>query len=120
MGRSGLILPGDVQRPGGLTIYVPSGYEKQPTMVCRVIVDANGELCGKPFYPGEERSFERHVGDCARRHMDLIRAQSPRTRLPAFDEEAWDPEVSEHMRRVGRRMLEEGRLEVKPSERAGF
>jgi hypothetical protein len=38
--------------------------------------------------------------------------------MPVFEE--WDPEVAAHLRKVGERMVAEGRLEVKPSERAGF
>ena len=120
---SRLILPGDSPRPGGLTILVPRGYEQpdgpEPTMVCRVPT-GDGEVCGKAFYPGEERKWQRHVGECAARHRDKIETQSPRTRLPIFSDEAWDPEISAHMRKVGDRMIREGRLEVRPNERAGF
>lgn len=116
-----LILPGDAARSGGLSIMVPRGYEQEdapePSMVCRVPVNAE-DLCLQPFYPGEERAFQAHVGRCAREHRDAI--EERRKRLALFREEAWDPEVAEHMRKVGERMKREGRLEVKPSERAGF
>jgi hypothetical protein len=36
-----------------------------------------------------------------------------------FDPETWDPEEEAHLLRVGRRMREEGRWEVKPNERPG-
>jgi hypothetical protein len=57
----------------------------------------------------------------ARKHAELAneaRTERLEERMPVFDE--WDPEVAAHMRKVGERMLEERRLEVKPSERAGF
>lgn len=86
-------------------------------MVCRVPVNAD-ETCGKAFFPGEERAFNRHVAECAQANAEAIHAASPRTRLEVL--EPWDPEIAAHMKKVGERMLEEGRLEVKPSERAGF
>lgn len=110
-----LILPGEAA--SGLTIHLPR--DEEPVAVCRVPV-GGGEVCGKPFFPGEERAFQKHVGECAREHADEIRAESPRQKMPVFDEETWDPEVAAHMREVGRRMLREGRLETKPNERAGF
>jgi hypothetical protein len=115
-----LILPGDVERAGGrLQIFVPRGLESDPTMFCRVPI-GDGETCGKPFYPGEERAFQKHCGECAREHLDEIHAASPRAlNNGLFDEENWDPEVAAHMREVGQRMLAEGRLTTKPSERAG-
>lgn len=108
--------------PGGPAILVPSRYadkDVEATMICRVPV-GGGEICGKPFFPGEERAWQKHVGECAARHRDEIDEQSPRTRLPAFDPERDDPEIAAHMKKVGKRMLEEGRWVVKPSERAGF
>ena len=90
-------------------------------MVCRVPVGPDeDDICGELFYPGEERKWAKHCGECAAQHRDVIEQQSPRNRLPIFDENAWDPEVAEHMRKVGERMKAEGRLEVLPSERAGF
>jgi hypothetical protein len=76
-----LILPGDTARTGGLTIHVPSGYEderdaaQQPgALVCHVIVDHDKRLmCGKIFGPEERGKFEKHTGDCARKHLDEIR-----------------------------------------------
>jgi hypothetical protein len=88
----------------------------EPTMVCRVPVDADGNLCLHPFYEGEERAWRDHVGKCARDHMDAIRANSPRVRHPWSDPETWDPEYEAHMKKVGDRMLAEGRLETRPNE----
>jgi hypothetical protein len=120
---SGLLIPGSAR---GLTIHVPRGYEDDrlenkpvPVGVCRVAV-GDGQVCGKLFYAGEESAFERHVGRCAREHIAEIVQGSPRSRIPVLDPKTWDPEVEDHMRAVGRRMLEEGRMTVKPSERAGF
>lgn len=118
-----LILPGDERAASGLTILVPRGHESgaqgEPTMVCRVPIGP-GETCATAFWPGEERAFTQHVTRCAKQHEAEIRNASPRTRLPIFDEATWDPEVSEHLRAVGRRMLKEGRLVMHKSERVGF
>lgn len=104
---------GKPARPHGLTILVPKGYEdgeKEPIGRCTV------PGCGARFYAGEEQAWQRHVGSCARANLDRIRSSIEA--MPIMED--FDPEVSEHMRGVGRRMLAEGRLEVKPSERAGF
>jgi hypothetical protein len=78
-------------------------------------------VCGSEFGEGQEQVWQRHVGDCARRHMDEILAMRPseRNKGGPWDPETWDPEVDAHMREVGRRMLRERRLEVLPHERAG-
>jgi hypothetical protein len=94
--------------PTGLTVIVANDAE--PTGRCYT--------CGVPFYSREEG--ERHMGPCARSRLEEIQAERKSKRLPFMDEESWDPEVAAHMRKVGERMLAEGRMEVKPSERAGF
>jgi hypothetical protein len=117
MGRR-VILPGDAERRRGLpTIFVPRGHEREPTMVCTVPVNAEGDTCGHPFFPGEESAYERHVGKCFAEHRDAAHAASVRTRVPIMDEESWDPEWAAHQREVGRRMLAEGRLVPHPHER---
>lgn len=73
--------------------------------------------CGAVFHEGEEAAWQAHVGPCARRNLDRIHSVMKGRHLPAFDD--FDPEVSEHLRRVGERMLREGRMEVKPNEAAG-
>lgn len=125
---SGLILPGDVPARGGLTIHVPRGYETPAERmedegghICRVVVDAaSEEICGTVFAADRERDYLRHLRKCVSDHRDEIRAASPRTRMPILDPNQWDVEIDAHMREVGQRMIREGRLEVKPSERAGF
>ena len=118
-----LILPGDERANTGMTLLVPRGYETgamgEPTMVCRVPVGP-GEVCGAAFWPGEERKFQSHVGRCAQEHETEIHNESPRTKLPIFDEANWDPEVAAHLKKVGARMLKEGRFVMHKSERAGF
>lgn len=120
---SKLILPGDERANSGMTILVPRGYETgaqgEPTMVCRVPVGP-GETCLTTFWPGEERQFTEHVTRCAKAHEAEIYEQSPRNRLAIFNEESWDPEVAAHMKKVGERMLKEGRFVVHKHERAGF
>lgn len=78
-------------------------------------------VCGSEFGEGQEAAWEKHVGRCARAHIDDIR-QSAHEQLrkgTLWDEDTWDPEVAAHLREVGKRMLREGRLEVLPHERAG-
>jgi hypothetical protein len=78
---------------------------------------------GEPFFAGQEEVWQKHVGWCARRNRDEIERviAEHKDALPIFrNPDAWDPEVKEHMRQGGERMLEEGRLTVKPHERAGF
>lgn len=87
-------------------------------MVCTVPTGPD-EVCGRLYYPGEERAWQKHVGECAREHADAIHAERPSVRLPAVYESP-DPEVDAHMQKVGERMKREGRLTVHPSERAGF
>lgn len=106
-----------------LTILVPRGHEEAPPAIfghCWVCLAVLGKET--IFHAGEEQAWERHVGECARKHLDEIRALAP-SHVDAggpFDPNNWDPEVDEHMRGVGRRMLKEGRWEVKPHERAGL
>lgn len=105
-----LVLPGDRPKRGDLTILVPRGMGSRPVGECY--------SCGIPFFSREEG--ERHMGPCARKHQAELMAQAVKRRIPIFDPENWDPEVERHMRKVGKRMIREGRLEVKPNERAGF
>jgi N-acetyl-anhydromuramyl-L-alanine amidase AmpD len=113
---SRLILPGDRPRPTTAQIFVPTGYENAPRRVVGVC-----HICGERFEePGQEADWQKHVGACARAHMAEIHAESERRRKSVFHEDQWDPEVAEHLRKVGERMIEEGRLEVRPNERAGL
>jgi hypothetical protein len=108
MGR--VILPGEEPRKGPLQILVPRGNE---TIV------GHCSLCELVFY--DEDAARRHFERNARKHAELAneaRQERLEERMPVFEE--WDPEVAAHLRKVGERMVREGRLEVKPSERAGF
>ena len=110
MSLSGGVLlgPGTTGRAQGLQILVPRGYEDQ-TPAFRCLVPG----CGAVFFEGERAAWEHHVGPCARANRDRL----PRSQAAMED---FDPEVSAHLRRVGERMLAEGRMEVKPNEAAGF
>ena len=115
MGR--LILPGRHQRPGGLTIFVPgSAADKhEPRFVCRV-PQGDGQVCGQTFET--ELAWESHMRGCVQRTgEDRMLRDSPRTRMPVFREEEWDPEWAAHQRRIGERMLREGRLVQRRNER---
>lgn len=101
-----------------MTLWLPGQPDpNERLMVCRVVT-APGEICGMTFTRPDV--WQRHVGRCARAHMDEIRAESIKARMPVLDDASWDPEIAEHMQTVGKRMREEGRLEVKPNEKAGF
>lgn len=87
-------------------IWVPQDTSRTPAYRCNI--------CGTRFYDGEQRQWQKHVGDCARANLDDLKLLNK----PIFEDP--DPEVTVHLRKVGRRMIAEGRLEVKPEERAGF
>lgn len=97
-------------------MFVPRGYEDGPV---RVVGTCN--ICGQRFEEeGAEQAWQEHVGACAKQHMDRIQADVEKRRKSIFNADAWDPEIRAHMDKVGERMIEEGRLEVRPNERAGF
>jgi hypothetical protein len=116
-----LILPGDRPARGGLTIFVPQGYERadgpRPIYECMVPTDDEGTPCGRLFFVGEERAVERHMAACARAHVAEIRGRALKRRMPVFDPDSWSPDAEAHVKKVGRRMLAEGRLTMKPHER---
>lgn len=102
-----------------MEIWIPGQVEeREPAFVCRVPVSAT-ETCGEVFYEGERKQWERHMVRCARKHADEIEAASHHRQTDPM-RNPWDPELAEHMKRVGDRMLREGRLIVKKNERAGF
>jgi hypothetical protein len=110
------VLLGPNRRPAhALTILVPHGYDDARIVgVCHI--------CDAKFGEGQEQAWERHVGKCARAHIDEIRANTPKAKQKGtvFDPDSFDPEIESYMLEVGKRMLREGRWEVKPNERAGF
>jgi hypothetical protein len=113
---SRLILPGDRPRPRAPEIFVPTGYENAPRRVIGVC-----HICGERFEEaGQEAEWQKHLGLCAKAHMAEIQEMVEERRKSVFHEDAWDPELASHMREVGERMIEEGRLEVRPNERAGL
>jgi hypothetical protein len=110
--RKRVLLPGEREGRSPV-IYVPKGYEDgqvPPKGKCNV--------CGTLFFPGDDEvaHFRAHV----KHDMDEIQSHKIQNRMPIFDEASWDPEIAAHMKKVGERMLREGRLEVKKNERAGF
>jgi hypothetical protein len=118
---SRIILPNE--GTPGRTLHVPRQYASHdPEVVVGRCLVPGCERQGQPFYRGQEDLWQKHVGWCARRNRDEIEAaiQERKDRLPVFQRDAWDPEVRDHMDKVGERMKREGRLVVKPSERAGF
>jgi hypothetical protein len=80
------------------------------------------ELCSVPFYSTRDAVSHLQTAE----HGDNVewareaREHQKRMLAVVHDPEFGDPEIEEHMRKVGKRMLAEGRWEVKPSEKAGF
>lgn len=58
--ESGLVIPSHNQI-----------HDIPPKYVCRVPAE-DGRLCGKPFWPGEERAYENHVAQCAQDNAAAI------------------------------------------------
>lgn len=115
--RGGLVLPGPQRPRGSQVLYVPGQYadgREPPVLV------GTCSTCDRVFYRGEEDEWQRHVGWCARQHLGEIleHREERKRRLAIFQEERWDPERAAHFEKVGKRMLEEGRLQMKPHERA--
>lgn len=73
--------------------------------------------CGTEFFEGESETAQRHMGPCARAAHEEGRLQDPTLPIMRWDP---DPQVTAHMKKVGKTMLAEGRFVVKPSERAGL
>jgi hypothetical protein len=98
------------QRRSGL-IVPPEYADRRPAFRCNV--------CGAEF-PNEQRgSWQRHVGECARVHAAEIEAMRPSVRNKGgpFDPENWNPDAEAHLRKVGKRMLREGRMTLKRNEK---
>lgn len=112
MKRKTILMPGEREGRSPM-LYVPKGYEQgevAPIGGCYV--------CGTPFFPGDDHVA--HFKRCVKENEADLREQSIKKRMPMFDGDTWDPEIESHMKKVGERMLAEGRWEVKPNERAGF
>lgn len=78
--------------------------------------------CGAVFYKGHEDAWQAHTARCGEEHIDDIRAMAPseRNKGTIFDHRDRDFEMERHFRRVREDMGREGRMTVKPNERAGF
>jgi hypothetical protein len=112
---SRIILPREPQL-GDRTLYVPRGHETGTVVLVGVC-----HTCQQRFGRGQEQEWQEHVGRCAREHLDAImHEREKKKRASVFNEDNWDPEVAAHLKKVGERMLEEGRMVLKPNERAGL
>lgn len=77
-------------------------------------------VCEVPFYG--DRDMRRHLRSGAHAdQVEVARAAEERRklRLAAFTTTD-DPEIQAHLKTVGKRMLAEGRMVVKPHEKAGM
>jgi hypothetical protein len=83
----------------GRPLFLPTSsqiHEKRVVMVCRVIVNADGEQCGHRFYEDESQSkIEAHVVECSARHASAIHAYRQRTHPDIM--RAWDPELEQYV-----------------------
>ena len=104
--------------------YPGKPEEREPYAVCRIPCGPEGEVCGHVIYADEnnpERVRISHQQQCVKDNEHWIHRNSPRARLPLFhDPDNFDHEIRDHMQKVGKRMIAEGRLEVRKNERAGF
>lgn len=99
-----------------MPFFLPSRFDlllfREPTGQC--------DLCETPFY--SDRDLRAHFATPehkAAAEAEILEREAEKQRL-AFLHHDPDPEVTEHLRKVGERMKAEGRWEVKPNERAGF
>jgi hypothetical protein len=89
---------------------------------CELCEEHQGEPV--PFYT--DRDVRTHMVTLAHRESVLAEmgAEAERRKRLALiydpENESTDVEVEEHLRKVGKRMLAEGRWVVKPNEKAGF
>lgn len=117
----GLILPGEsaLEQPVR-QLYVPAGQGLESTVLPGKRVGLC-TVCGARFYSGEEAAWERHVGACAREHIDEIHEAGQKARQVGtiFDPDQWDPEAEAALKKTGELMLKEGRMTLKPHERIG-
>lgn len=74
---------------------------------CTVVVSEDGDLCGMPFYEGEEWKAEQHTVMCSKRHEGEIRAFMARRRPEIM--KPWDPEYRDWLD-SNRRGIAEGRV----------
>jgi hypothetical protein len=86
---------------------------------------ASGQRKRKIIIPGQEREGMRtlHVprgyetGPTKIVGEIMTARAAKKKRMAVFDTDTWDPEYEAHMRRVGERMIREGRLVTRPNER---
>lgn len=101
-----------VAERGGLIL--PAAYG-QPDPGPRVGVCST---CDKVFYRGEEQAWQKHVYECAMSRLpEILEAREEQKKRMAIFNESWNPDVDEHLRKVGERMISEGRLVMRKSER---
>ena len=65
------------------TLYVPAGLETRS-----VVGKCEVPGCGLTFYAGEEEAWQRHVGPCARKNLDAIKAET--SKLAIDNEQNWE------------------------------
>lgn len=94
-------------------LWIPPADRQK--FVCRMPVGSD-EVCGHVCE--SQAQLDRHLRHCVARNEQAMHEARLESRIPMLEHP--DPEVERHMKAVGRRMLEERRWIVKPSEKAGF
>lgn len=92
-----------------LNIWIPPEH-REPNGHCNV--------CDEDLF-GTVGDMQKHMASCARANLGVIRAAAPsqKNKGGPFDPDLWDREGEEYLRKVGKRMLAEGRLEMRDNER---
>lgn len=77
---------------GGRALFIPTSarlHQKPVIGACSVVVTAEGDVCGTPFFDLREKIS--HVTECAKKHASAINAYRLRTHPDIM--RAWDPEL---------------------------
>ena len=82
-------------------------HEHAPIGVCRV--PTKDGICGKPFFPGEERAQATHAANCARENAEYVQAYLDQKRPDVM--KAWDPELESWVKQHSSAILS-GRMKI--------
>jgi hypothetical protein len=93
-----------------VNIWIPHQRLEPPNGYC--------SICDMDLW-GSVGDLQAPMAACVRANIDEIRAQAPSVKHKGgpFDPENWNPDAEAHLKKVGERMLKEGRLEMLPNER---
>lgn len=89
---------------GVSSIVLPPSLLAETKYRCRVVVDVDGTICGRPFFDGQRRQFELHCAACAREHHDVIVAYMKRRHPEVMN--PWDTDLASWIRKHSTEILE--------------